>query len=157
MREQKTTRYIKYALYLTLFSFLFNGMWEWLQSPLYRDISMNFNDIVKFRLHCTIVDIRILWGGVLLNSLLRRRLKWIFELKLRDYIMVTLFGVAYTFWSEWYNVYKIGAWAYSQSMPVVTGLKIGVAPLVQWFILPSIILKVTKDHIVHSSTFEEVR
>jgi hypothetical protein len=41
------------------------------------------------------------------------------------------FGIAYTVFSEWWNVTVHSAWAYSDRMPVVSafGLKIGFSPL----------------------------
>ena len=42
--------------------------------------------------------------------------------------------VAFTAWSEWYNVYRAGNWGYTASMPLIFG--IGLSPLLQWLILP---------------------
>lgn len=43
-------------------------------------------------------------------------------------------GVAYTAFSEWLNVYRLGSWAYTQAMPLLGG--IGITPLLQWVIVP---------------------
>jgi hypothetical protein len=42
--------------------------------------------------------------------------------------------MAYTAGSEWYNVYRAGSWTYTVDMPLIFG--IGLAPLLQWLILP---------------------
>ena len=42
--------------------------------------------------------------------------------------------MAFTAWSEWYNVYRAGNWGYTASMPMIFG--IGLSPLLQWLILP---------------------
>ncbi len=42
--------------------------------------------------------------------------------------------MTFTAWSEWYNVYQIGSWGYTASMPMIFG--IGLTPLLQWLILP---------------------
>ena len=45
-------------------------------------------------------------------------------------------AMAFTAWSEWYNVYRAGNWGYTASMPLVFG--IGFSPLLQWLILPPV-------------------
>jgi hypothetical protein len=45
-------------------------------------------------------------------------------------------GRGYTFFSEWLNVGLRGSWAYSEFMPVVPLTGTGLAPLLQWLILP---------------------
>ena len=47
-----------------------------------------------------------------------------------------IFGLGYTIFSEWLNVEVRGAWAYSARMPVVPIIGTGLAPLLQWLILP---------------------
>ena len=47
-------------------------------------------------------------------------------------------AVAYTAWSEWYNVYRAGNWGYTTSMPTILG--IGLSPLLQWLILPPLMV-----------------
>ena len=46
--------------------------------------------------------------------------------------------MAYTAWSEWYNVYRAGSWGYTASMPLIFG--IGLSPLLQWLILPPVLV-----------------
>jgi hypothetical protein len=47
-------------------------------------------------------------------------------------------SLAYTVWAEWRNVYVLGSWAYADAMPTIGG--IGVAPLMQWIVLPVLAL-----------------
>ncbi|MBN8455584.1 hypothetical protein [Accumulibacter sp.] len=46
--------------------------------------------------------------------------------------------MAFTAWSEWYNVYRVGNWGYTASMPMIFG--IALSPLLQWLILPPVIV-----------------
>jgi hypothetical protein len=52
--------------------------------------------------------------------------------------VAVLAGVAYTAFSEWRNVYRLGAWTYTDAMPLVLG--IGLAPLLQWVLVPALAL-----------------
>lgn len=47
-------------------------------------------------------------------------------------------ALAYTAWSEWYNVYRAGSWGYTASMPLI--FSIGLSPLLQWLILPPVLV-----------------
>ena len=47
-------------------------------------------------------------------------------------------AIAFTAWSEWYNVYRAGSWGYTASMPTIFG--IGLSPLLQWLILPPVMV-----------------
>ncbi len=51
-------------------------------------------------------------------------------------------GLAFTIFSEWYNVYRAGAWSYAASMPLVAG--IGLAPLMQWIVVPVLMIIVIR-------------
>jgi hypothetical protein len=50
----------------------------------------------------------------------------------------SVFAVAFTVWSEWYNVYRAGNWAYVAAMPTIVG--IGLSPLLQWIVVPGAML-----------------
>lgn len=45
-------------------------------------------------------------------------------------------GVGYTVFSEWLNTTVRKSWAYSELMPIVPGLEIGLSPLAQWIVMP---------------------
>jgi hypothetical protein len=47
-------------------------------------------------------------------------------------------AIAFTVWSEWYNVYRAGNWGYTAGMPMIFG--IGLSPLLQWLILPPVMV-----------------
>lgn len=140
-------RFTKMIFYLGLFSFLFFGIWEWMQSPFFTDISEDFNKIVFFTIHCTFSDILILFSSVTLLCIFKREIAWIFHPRKMNYILITSMGLFYTLLSEYINVQLLQRWKYSNLMPIVPGLGIGLTPILQWLLLPSIILLVTKDHL----------
>ena len=47
-----------------------------------------------------------------------------------------MFGLTYTVFSEWLNVVVRKSWAYSELMPVIPPLDTGLAPLLQWIVVP---------------------
>jgi hypothetical protein len=56
-------------------------------------------------------------------------------------------AVLYTAASEYVNVHLLKSWGYSDLMPLLPGIGIGIVPLLQWAILPAVVIKITKDHI----------
>jgi hypothetical protein len=131
---------------LGLFTFLIMGMWEWMQSPFYKDFTDNLNAIVLFRLHCTLGDVIILFEIITILSFIKRTWKWIIDPKKIDYLLVTLMGVIYTLFSEYINVHVRQSWGYSELMPILPFIGAGLIPIMQWFILPTIIITFTKNY-----------
>ncbi|GLI58073.1 hypothetical protein PM10SUCC1_35870 [Propionigenium maris DSM 9537] len=131
---------MKYFITFFFFGFLIFGMWEWIQTPFFTDITDEINIIVWYRVHCTIGDIMIMGFSILFWSLIKRSNTWFFAPRGRDYLAVTIMGTAYTAYSEILNVVVRRSWAYSELMPMIPGTHIGIVPIVQWLALPSIIL-----------------
>ena len=52
-------------------------------------------------------------------------------------------GAAYTIFSEWLNVQIRRSWSYTAAMPVVPGLRTGLAPLLQWIVVPDLAFAIT--------------
>ena len=46
--------------------------------------------------------------------------------------------MAFMVWSEWYNVYRTGAWGYAPAMPTIYG--IGLSPILQWLFIPPVLV-----------------
>ena len=59
-------------------------------------------------------------------------------------------GVAYPIYSEWLNMTVRQSWAYSSLMPVLPVTGTGLAPLLQWIVVPSTVLALTR-HVKQSS------
>jgi len=122
---------------LALFGLLLNGNWEWLQTPFYDDGGVGLNTVVRYRFHCTLVDLLILLGCVAAVSAAARGVAWLRRPTGREMVALSLLGTAYTAVSEQINVGLQASWRYSQLMPLVPGTEIGLVPLLQWLVLPS--------------------
>lgn len=77
--------------------FLLNGNWEW-QTPFFSDSTASLNEIVWFRLHCTMGDVLILLGCAAVVTTFRRSTGWLAKPRLGDLMLLTVLG-AYTSWS----------------------------------------------------------
>lgn len=115
--------------------------WEILQLPLYTLWSTGALRQQAFAvLHCTVGDVMIAGLSLLLALALFARASWPHARVTRVYLASLAFGVSYTIYSEWLNISVRGSWAYSDLMPVVPVLGTGLAPLLQWFVVPTLAL-----------------
>jgi len=90
-------------------------------------------------LHCTLGDLLIASGALGLSVAIAGR-GW--PAAARSYVAVAAVAVAlglgYTVYSEWLNVAVRQSWAYSPWMPRVPPLGTGLAPLLQWIVIPAL-------------------
>lgn len=90
-------------------------------------------------LHCTAGDVLIASATFALVSAALRGTDWPDRLPRRGLALLLIGGVAYTVFSEWFNVYRLGSWAYADAMPTLWG--IGLAPILQWLLVPMLALR----------------
>ena len=88
--------------------------------------------------HCTVGDVLIALALFALTGMVLRESDWPVSRQWAGGAMVASGAMAYTAWSEWYNVYRAGSWGYAASMPLIFG--IGLSPLLQWLILPPVLV-----------------
>lgn len=115
-----------------------NVAWEAAQLPLYTIWSEgSAQEIVVAVLHCTAGDLVIASGSLIAALALLGGDSW----PRRGFALVavaaTAIGVLYTVYSERSNLAR-GAWAYSEAMPVVPLLRVGLSPLLQWLLIPAL-------------------
>ena len=85
-------------------------------------------------LHCSLGDVVIALTLFALAGFALRQKDWPVFKPIAGGTIVVIGALAFTVWSEWFNVYKIGSWAYTANMPMIFG--IGLSPLLQWLLLP---------------------
>ena len=98
--------------------------------------------IVLYVGHCVMGDAMIATLSYLAVALVWRQADWPRQRPWTGGIMLVALGLGYTVYSEWHNVYRVGAWAYTEAMPRVLG--IGLTPLLQWLIVPVAMLMLVR-------------
>jgi hypothetical protein len=131
----RTRRFVLVAYPSTMF--VLNFIWEWAQLPLYTLSDAPLKTVVYSIMHCTVGDVLIGVSTVVLAmwsiAFATRRS----YAPLRSIVLAAVaMGVGYTMFSEWLNVEIRGAWAYTAAMPRVPGTGTGLAPLLQWVVVP---------------------
>jgi hypothetical protein len=143
--DQPTTRSLStidvfacVALWVAL-AFVLNLIWETAHVRLYTLWATADAKTVAWSLfHCSLGDVVIALVMFALAGILLGQADWPRSRPWAGIAIVVTGAMAYTAWSEWYNVYSAGKWAYTESMPMIFG--IGVSPLLQWAILPPVMV-----------------
>ncbi len=148
----KSFRVLRTELKLIGWGALLNGFWEFAQSPLYTDHRLGAGHVLWTRLHCTGGDLLILLGAFWITAILFHGRDWWRRKSILPAIAIfTSLGFGYTAFSEWLNTEVVGAWAYAPAMPRL-GVW-GVSPLLQWLLLPPLIIYLGRRSRVRSDLF----
>lgn len=138
---RRRTRRMRTALpevWVGVMGFVLNAIWEFAQSSLYADHGQGAAYVLWTRLHCTLGDVLILLASFWVTSIALRSRQWPLRHPLAGGALFALLGLAYTIWSEWINTGVRGVWEYTPSMPTIAG--IGITPILQWLVLPPLIV-----------------
>lgn len=131
-------------LNIAFFAFLLNFVWEVLQTPFFVDISDKINTIIWYRFHCTLGDVMICLAGFWFVALIVRSRSWLLNPTKKKILLFVAFGVSYTIFSEIKNVSLNKLWAYSDFMPVIPYIDVGIMPLIQWIIIPPLLVFIVR-------------
>lgn len=131
----------------------FNLLWEVAQLPLYTLWTEAPPAYIAYAvLHCTAGDV-LIGAGALLAALIATRAgalrawRWT-----RVGVVAVVFGLGYTAFSEWLNTAMRTSWAYSEWMPVMPFVPIGLSPLLQWVVVPAAALAFSRRLALPRST-----
>jgi hypothetical protein len=119
-----------------------NLVWEFAQLPLYSIWTEGTRADIAFALaHCTLGDVLIGIAALALSLMLTRAralADWRWD---RIILLLVFLGTGYTVFSEWLNTTLL-RWTYAESMPTLDlgGIEIGLSPLAQWLVVPSLAL-----------------
>ena len=127
------------------FSFFLHLAWEFWQTPLFEN--MRLIDHVDGVRICTLAafgDVVIALCAFWAVSLVRRSRRWILQPRNVDIALFVIVGVVITISYEWLAVNALKRWAYSDSMPTLPGLEVGLAPILQWLVIPPLVAWLTR-------------
>lgn len=131
------------------FGFLLHFAWEMLQIPWFAGmLEASHGAVVWLCVQATGGDVVILLAGFWLAAAVARRRDWIVDGARSPALLVVTVGVAVTVVFEWLATGPLGRWTYADGMPVLPFVGTGVAPLLQWVLLPPAILWLARRHIL---------
>lgn len=136
------------------FALLLNFAWEILQAPLYVGMAdMPHAQVTKACVQATVGDAVIMllaYGAVAAVARCRR---WIVVASGWQLALFIAVGVSITAAIEWLATRGqwIGNWNYLPTMPLVPGTRFGLAPLLQWVVLPLLTVWFVRRQLAHRS------
>lgn len=134
---------------LVLFGFLISFPWEMLQAPLY--VGMAEAPHWSATLHCliaTLGDCTLFVAAFGITAAILRNRHWIRTATLTQVFWFTAIGLAVTVLIEAGAVRGFGwTWRYSGLMPRLPLLGTGLSPVLQWVILPPLVVWLVRRHL----------
>ena len=130
-------------LNVAVFALLLNFPWEIMQAPLFAGLAdSSFIDAIKGCSQATLGDALIMLLAYWTVSGVAGSRHWILAPSSRQLSLFLAIGVLITVAIEWLATrgYWIQSWTYSQAMPIVPGVGIGLSPLLQWIFLPLLVI-----------------
>lgn len=137
-------------LNVVLFALLLNFPWEFLQVPLFEQMpNAPHWEAIKTCSRATLGDAAIMLAVYWAVAATRGNRNWITKPDTANVLLFTTLGVLTTAIIERLAMagFWIGSWTYSAAMPVVPGIGVGLSPLLQWLVLPPLVVWFVKRQI----------
>lgn len=127
--------------HIALFALLLNYPWEFLQVPFFAHMpTMPHWEAVLFCTRAALGDVVIALGAYWAVAALRRDRHWIRRPDRTAVLLFVAVGVLVTVGLEWHATEIQSRWQYGPLMPTLPLLGTGLAPLLQWLVLPPLIV-----------------
>jgi hypothetical protein len=131
-----------------LFSFLLHFVWEFLQVPAYAGMAaIDHWDGVKLCLSATVGDTGLAVTAFWAASVAARTRYWIVRPCPRDLLIFVATGIVLTIGFEYYHTNVSLRWTYADAMPVVPPFGTGLVPLLQWTLIPPVVVWLAARHL----------
>ncbi len=122
---------------------LFFG-WEMAQAPLFASMrALSWSEALERCFLASIGDVGIMLVAALLVAALLRRLDWMRAARAWPAIAFIAIASAMSALVERHAL-SAGRWTYGENMPIVPVLGVGLAPAIQWIVIPMLWLWVAR-------------
>lgn len=129
------------------YALLLHFFWEMLQTPFFAGMAaMAHWPATLFCLQATLGDVAITLVACLSAAAAARDRGWFIAPGRVELLLYMSSGLALTLALELHAVHWGKRWAYSAAMPVVPGVGVGLVPIVQWLVVPLVVLFVVRRH-----------
>lgn len=134
-------RAVKTLTTLFIVAVLLNYLWELAQAPLYVAIE-HYTAAVFW--HCFVAS---LGDGIMVMIICAvgwvtfHRWDWFHSPGITGYLLMLTAGLILAILVEWVAVYSLERWKYTEIMPTLPGLDIGLVPIAQMLVLPPLIFR----------------
>ena len=133
---------------IVIFSFLLHFVWEFLQVPTYAGMAETTHwEGIKFCTTATFGDVGFALTAFWAASAVGASRQWIQKRRRVPFVVFIAVGIALTIAFEYYYTEVSLRWSYSGIMPLVPPLGTGLSPLLQWIVIPPLVVWLTSRHL----------
>ena len=128
---------------VAVFAFLLNYPWELLQGPLFERMAAAPHwEAVKMCTQAALGDVFIMLAAYWLVAALAKSRRWIVAPTGLQLLLFMTLGALITIVIEQLALRGLWleSWSYSPLMPVIPVVGVGLSPLVQWLVLPPVVV-----------------
>jgi hypothetical protein len=130
------------------FSFLLHFVWEFIQVPAYGGMAETSHQVgVLVCSLATIGDVGIALAAFLAASAAARSRNWLLAPALGPFGLFLAVGLGLTVALEYYHTNISLRWSYSDLMPLIPPFGTGLFPLLQWVVIPPLVIWLAGRHI----------
>ena len=140
-RTADKQQYNTIMLYLFLISFVLNLAWEMLQMPFFENMQWNWQSTIFCAL-ASLADTLMVWLLYNVFALVNKDARWILSITASRLLLLIAIGGIGAILAELRHL-KAGSWAYTEAMPMIPFVNVGLVPVLQFMFLPIIIFKLT--------------
>jgi hypothetical protein len=134
---------------VALFSFLLHFVWEFIQVPAFEGMPRTGHwEGILLCLRATVGDVGLGLLAFWAASLAAHSRSWVLEPRRWPMTVFIAVGLGLTIVLEYYSTEIAGRWSYSEIMPLIPGLGTGVTPLLQWTLIPPVVVWLARRHLV---------
>jgi hypothetical protein len=134
--------YKRFILAVAVTAFILNFIWELAQGPLYQGFEYDWDHLSL----CALASIADVFSVLILFfafALVYREVYWINNMGISRALMLVTTGSTGAILTELWHTYR-GDWYYSDTMPLLPFVDVGVSPVVQFIVLPLLIFMISK-------------
>ena len=140
------------------FGFLLNYPWEFLQVPFFVGMAEATHwDAVLFCSRAALGDAGIALIAFWTVAAISGSRRWIVDPSARQRVWFVSAGLVVTMVFEWMATEVWRRWEYAPAMPTLPVVGTGALPLLQWIVLPLLLIWITRRQILGSSNAVEFR
>ena len=138
------------------FSFVLHFVWDFVQVPTYTGMAdLPHWEAIKLCMSATFGGVGFARTAFWLASLAARRRDWILRPTRFPAAIFVVVGIVLTVGFEYYYTNISLRWTYSDLMPLVPPFGTGLSPLLQWLVVPLLVVWLTRRHLLGAQAIHD--
>jgi len=144
------------GLVVAFFSFVLHFVWEFVQVPTYAGIAeLPHWEAIKLCMSATFGDVGFALTAFWVACLTALRRDGMLRPTHFSAAIFVAVGIVLTVGFEYYYTNISLRWTYSELMPLVPPLGTGMSPLLQWIFVPTLVIWLTRRHVLGAQAIRE--